>query len=570
MKKIMDFSPANCRNCYKCVRNCPVKAIRMVHDQAQIEESRCVACGACFVVCPQNARNIVSDLNVVKASIENKRMMMASVAPSYLAVYKQPKKWLAALRLLGFQVVEETAVGAQAVTQMYKEHIDGSENKNFITSCCPSVNLLVQRYYPELLQDLLPVESPMIVHSKLMAKKMDKKPFITFIGPCISKKKEAYPYQVNGVLNAVLTFEEVDAWIQEMGIDTAALEDSFPDMSGSNEGRIYPVENGILDGLKEHRKELVQLKVSGLANCKELFDSIRDGNVSGVLVEANACEGGCINGPAISSPKRNTQEHHYRLKVNMEEAVFQEYDCYNINNDDHFKQFLAEEFMHKTPSQEQIQKILTQIGKMSKEDELNCGACGYDTCREKAIATHNGMSHSEMCVPHMRTRAERMIDTIFDNSPNVIIIMDENLHVLEFNPTAEKLFKTKAVTMLNHPISNIIDDEDFVQVKRTGENVYGKKVFYQKYGLIVLLHVLYLPKQNMYLAIMHNMTEEEKKSTELLKLKENTLEAAQNVINKQMRVAQEIASLLGETTAETKVTLTKLQKIVRGEDGEMR
>lgn len=566
----MDFSPANCKNCYKCVRNCHVKAIKIIDDQAQIDDERCIKCGECFVVCPQNARNILSDLDLVQRSIDKGRTMIASIAPSYKGIYKEPKKIITALRKIGFTYVEETAFGAQVVTELYNSYTKNTNKTNLITSCCPSVNLLIEKYYPKLIDYLIPVDSPMIVHSKLIKEKYKEDIFITFIGPCISKKNEAYEENVRS-LDAVLTFDELDFWLLSKGIEIDELDESELEIEANKIGKSYPIENGILEGLDSIVEEkYLPIKISGIDNCKELFESMEKNNITNVFVEANSCIGSCIGGPGITCHGSNQQEAYIRLKKSLKKGFISEDDCYNFNNNFYEKEFLNKEAILETPSEEKIKEILRKIGKHTKEDELNCGACGYDSCRDKAIAVSQGMSHIEMCIPNMRTRAERLIDTIFYNSPNIIMILDENLNILEFNPTAEKTFLVSAEKMFKKPISYLIDDEDFLFVKDTRKDIISKKIYCKKHNFTALTSILYLSKQNLYLTIMHDLTEEDKKSRKLLELKESTLEAAQDVINKQMRVAQEIASLLGETTAETKITLMQLQNVVRKEVGDIK
>lgn len=568
--KVMDFSPANCKNCYKCVRNCHVKAIRIINDQAQIDDERCIKCGECFVVCPQNARNILSDLDLVQKSIEEGKTLIASIAPSYKGIYKEPKKLITALKKIGFTHIEETALGAQVVTKLYNSYAKDSNKTSLITSCCPSVNLLIEKYYPKLIDYLIPINSPMIVHSKLIKEKYKDDIFITFIGPCISKKNETYE-EASHNLDAILTFDELDSWLLSKGIVIDELDETELEIEANKIGKSYPIENGILEGLDDIVKEkYLPIKISGIDNCKELFDSMENNIITNVFVEANSCIGSCIGGPGVTCHGNNQQEAYIRLKNSIRKEVFCKNDCYKFNEDSYRKEFFNKETTLETPSEEEIKEILRKIGKHSKEDELNCGACGYDSCRDKAIAVFQGMSHIEMCIPNMRTRAERLINTIFYNSPNIIMILDENLNVLEFNPTAEKIFLITAEKMFKKPISYLMDQEDFLYVKNTKEDIISKKIYCMKYNFTALKSIIYLPKQNLFLTIMHDMTEEDKQSKKLVELKESTLEAAQNVINKQMRVAQEIASLLGETTAETKITLMQLQNIVRKEVGDIK
>jgi PAS domain S-box-containing protein len=199
---------------------------------------------------------------------------------------------------------------------------------------------------------------------------------------------------------------------------------------------------------------------------------------------------------------------------------------------------------------------------------LNCGGCGYNTCREKAQAVFEGMAEKNMCLPFMRGKAESVTNVIFENTPNIILFIDEKLNILEINPTGQKIFGVKEDFIKERPISIIMDEEPFKLVRDSRKSLLAQRVSYPDYGVVLLQNIMYLEKQNVILAIMSNITKEEKQRDELKRVKENAIDAAERVIEKQMRVAQEIASLLGETTAETKVTLTKLKNIALQETGE--
>jgi len=231
--KILDFFPANCKNCYKCVRNCSVKAIKMIDDQAQIVEDKCIACGKCFLVCPQNARNIHSDLDNVIDAVKKGKNVIMSIAPSYLGVYEEPYKLISALKHIGVSIIEETAIGASHITELYKDYFNNTNVKNAITTCCPSANMMIQTYYPELIKYMIPVDSPMIAHCKMIRKRHGDDAYITFLGPCISKKCEAHGYQLSGTINAVISFEELDKWLELNDIDISSFEDTHPDLEGS-------------------------------------------------------------------------------------------------------------------------------------------------------------------------------------------------------------------------------------------------------------------------------------------------------------------------------------------------
>lgn len=571
--KILDFVPANCKNCYKCVKNCSVKAIKMINDQAQIIEDRCVACGKCFLVCPQNARNILSDLdNVVNAINENKKVII-SIAPSYLGVYKNPYKLIGALKKFGVYAVEETSIGASKITELYKEYIENSDGKNIITSCCPSVNLMIQMYYPELLDNLIPIDSPMIAHSKMLRKKYGKDAYITFLGPCIAKKCEAYPYQVARIMDAVISFEELENYFIENNIDIDNCIEEVPDNTGNITGQRYPIERGILSGLTDvlHEKEYTNLAVSGAMHCRELFDALKNNDLRNICIEANMCEGGCMGGPAISKDEKNVYVRRILIKNKLKQNENANKAIEKINYSlDYTRKFRNRQLQEPKYTEKQVTDVLEKIGKHSKSDELNCGSCGYETCREKAISVLNGLSYPEMCLPYMRSKAERISNISFEYSPNILFIVDENLNILDLNPKAEQAFNAKVDHLRGEHLSKLMPIEDCEDVIKTGNSILSKKTTIDKYGLIVYSSIIYLPKLKILLGILLDVTDEEQKKDKLLTLKLSTIETADKVIEKQMRVAQEIAGLLGETTAETKTTLLKLKKIVADEESDIK
>mgnify|MGYP003763060459 FL=1 len=555
------------------MRTCPVKAIRINNDQAEILEERCVSCGACLVTCPQEARYIQSDLNKVKDLIDSGHQVIASIAPSFIGAFQMLDggQMVSALKQLGFYAVEETAIGAEIVTDAYQAEIKSNRRKNLITTCCPSVNDLIEKYYPTVIPDMLPIISPMIAHGKNIKEIYGADTQVVFIGPCVAKKHEAIDIRHQGIIQAVLTFDELDHWLLDEKIDIKTLESEPFIREPSKRGRRFPIIGGIEASVNQENHSYEVLHIDGMEECMEVLDSLAKRELSHVFLEMNICKGGCLNGPLMPKNRDSFYVRQHRVKEyvktslsRMNQANFQNTSKINLD-----KKFYNRSFHKVIASPDEIKHILRKMGKRVADDELNCGACGYNTCQEKAQAVHEGMSQRSMCIPHMRSKAESLTNIIFSNSPNVIFILDEEMKVKEFNPSAERLFQIKARDIKEKPITMLIDDYDFQKVKETKKNLYNQKVVYDHYGVVMMINALYVEKENIMLVIMTNITAQEKSKEELARVKENTLNAAQDVIEKQMRVAQEIASLLGETTAETKVTLTKLKNIVLGEAGEL-
>lgn len=569
---LLNFAEANCKNCYRCLRECPVKAIKIKNEQAIIIEDRCIGCGQCLAVCPQDARKIKSYISEIKEAIGHGKEVVASIAPSFAGAFdmEQPGQLVSALNSIGFKRVEETAIGAQLVAEEYSRITRDKPYKNIITTCCPSANYLVDTYYPSLTKFLLPVVSPMLAHGKLIKKVHGSQAFVVFIGPCTGKKIEAVSFQHRGIIDAVLTFDELSNWFNEEGIKLKGLEPMDFDAPADQKGSAFPLEGGVLESFmgNEHLVKYEKLKVHGVADCMNVLDSLSKDNISNICLEINICRGGCINGPAMPKSEGDFYKRQRRIKEYVEgknsSSSYNE-DINSLPELDLRKHFIERPVEKEIATEEDIKEILKSMGKLEPQDELNCGGCGYNTCREKAQAVFEGMAEMNMCLPFMRSKAESLTNVIFDNSPNIIMVVDKDLRVKEFNPGAEALFGIEVENIKDLPVTLVMDEEPFLKVFHKKESILSQKVSYRSCDAVLLQNFLYLEKENVILVIMTNISKEEKQRMELKRVKEKTLDAAQQVINKQMYVAQQIASLLGETTAETKVTLTKLKEITKEE-----
>ncbi|MCY6957119.1 [Fe-Fe] hydrogenase large subunit C-terminal domain-containing protein [Clostridium brassicae] len=572
----MNFSKASCKNCYKCLRSCPVKAIRFKNQQAKIVEERCIGCGHCLEVCPQNARDILSDLERVQQLITRGEKVIASIAPSFPAYFNlEEGKVVSALRKLGFSIVEETAMGAEVVSQAYEDYIKNNKLENYITTCCPSANYLIEKYFPRLVPYMIPVVSPMLTHGQILKKAYGKEAFVVFIGPCAAKKIEAEGLDDNKFIDAVLTFEEINRWILDCKLDLDSLNEEDFDKLACRRGESYPLGGGIISGIKKtlEKNNLQPISISGTEDCINVLKSMERESLKSVFLEISVCKGSCVGGPNMINNNDDYYEKLSRVKnyIKRREDMISTQDkvkCseVTIDNLNMHRTFQDKSLKIEEPSKEEIQRVLKEMGKFEDKDELNCGVCGYNTCKEKAKAICEGMAETDMCLHFMRNKAESLSNVIFENTPNIVMLLDGDLNIKEINPAAQEVFMVNDEKIKGKPISMLINDEDFRTVKETGKSIIGKRADYPQYNAILIQNIVYLKKQNLVLASMINIMEEEKNKIELLRVKENTLNVAQEVIDKQMRVAQEIAGLLGETTAETKVILNKLRKVISGDD----
>lgn len=569
---IIDFKKAECQNCYKCVRACPVKAIKVKEEQARIVESMCIGCGSCLKVCPQNAKHIASELDKVKDYLNKGYTVIVSLAPSYPAVFEEDRalKIVSALKRLGIAYVEETSAGAYIVEKRYDDYRGLKDNKTYITTSCPGIVNIITKYYHSLNGTLAPVLSPMACHGRMIKERYGKDVKVCFIGPCVAKKIEAS--QIDDI-DAVLTFDELQEWIAEAGIDFDALSEMPFDFNG-NCLRDFPVPDR-KDGLCDTGSDKMNIKVTGIERCIQIFKALENGTLTNAFINISLCDESCVSAPALENENEPVCLRLNRMKsflasnkglrrVCDEDAEFQESFYKKGKADTVYEPF---DLNQPVPSEELIKETLHRIGKYTKQDELNCGGCGYNSCREKAIAVINGMAEPYMCLPFMRQKAEAVSSLIFDITPNPIIILDINLDIVDINPSAQKLFDITKDFAKGKSIRYFMNDEDIKRVQQSSKDISVRKEILENYDAVVLKTIKYISKQNQILIILNNITELEKKEQNIRNMKINTLEIAQDVIDKQMRVAQEIASLLGETTAETKIALTQLKKIVYQEAG---
>ena len=565
---IIQFKEANCKNCYKCIRSCQVKSIAFKNEQAEITEKECILCGHCFLVCPQNAKYVESSIDKVKGFISNGDKVYVSVAPSFSACYKNVTfpKISSALKKLGCTGVEETSIGAAKVSKSFMELMEKHEMKNIITTCCPTLVLLVEKYYPELIPYLAPVDAPMTAHGKMMKEVYGPRIKTVFVGPCISKIHEAR--ESDGAIDAVLLFDELMQWLESEGIDLEAEDPDVREMKATV-NRLYPVPGGIIQTIdKPIRQNYKCVAVDGIDRCAEVLDSLRSGELENFFLEMNACPGSCLGGPGskeIAIPFLHVKDRTLQYAKNRTACSVPVTEDISL---DISREYTDRSLHRRVPSDEEIRQIFVRMGKTSEDKILNCGGCGYPTCRDKAIAVLQGKADIKMCLPFMREKAESISNVVLDNTPNAIVILDSDFNLMEYNKAAAELFRLNERNYVGRPVSMIIDCDDVDEVKKTGENIFDRKVFYKDLGITVKQSTIFIRENSMYLLLIKDITEDERQQKKIGEMRAETMEVTQEVINKQMRVAQEIASLLGETTAETKLALTSLKKYIQESEDE--
>ena len=558
MPNCLTLKKSNCKNCYKCIRHCPVKSIRFSGNQAHIIGNECILCGQCFVVCPQNAKEIVGETEKVKVLLQSKVPVVVSLAPSFVANYDGVgiESMRDAVKKLGFYDVEETAVGATIVKNEYERMLREDGRDIIISSCCHSVNLLIQKYFPDVLQYLADVLSPMQAHCMDIKRRIPNAKTV-FIGPCVAKKDEAEYY--SGIVDAVLTFEELTQWLNEEHIELR--KETLP--NEKSRARFFPTAGGILKTMAQNEPGYTYMAVDGVENCIAAIRDIESGNVHRCFIEMSACSGSCIGGPVMEKYHRSPVRDYTAVATFAGEKDFdvEQPDMVSVRkNFEHIEKKLPE------PSEEEIRDVLRQMGKFKPSQELNCGSCGYNTCREKAIAVCQGKAEISMCLPYLKDKAESFSDTIVKNTPNGLIVINEKLEVQQINAAAQKILNLRSASdVLSDNIIRILDPSDFVQVIESGRGIYDKRTYLAEYNRYVEETIVPDHESRMLICIMRDVTDEENEREKKESISRQTIEVADKVVDKQMRIVQEIASLLGETAAETKIALSKLKESVADE-----
>ena len=559
MATCLTLKKSNCKNCYKCIRNCPVKAIRFSGNQAHIIGNECILCGHCFVVCPQDAKEIVDGTEKARVLLQSGAPVYVSLAPSFIANYDGVgiESMRRALQKLGFADVEETAVGATIVKNEYERMLRDEQRDVLISSCCHSVNLLIQKYFPSCLEYLADVMSPMQAHCADLKKRHPEAKTV-FIGPCVAKKDEAEYYE--GLVDAVLTFEELTNWFKAERIEPEKEIDTTPE----SRARFFPTTGGVLKTMAQDAPGYAYVALDGVENCIAALKDIESGKIHKCFIEMSACVGSCIGGPVMEKYHRSSPVKDYVAVSGY--AGEKDFEVDQPAPMGLKKNFTMIQHKLAQPSEAEIMAVLRQMGKFKPSDELNCGTCGYNSCREKAIAVIQGKSEASMCLPNLLDKAESFSDTIVRNTPYGLIVLTENLEVQQVNRAARKIMNIRASSdVLGEPVIRILDPTVFASVMSSGRTVRDQRVYLAEYKKYVEQTVVYDPDSHLLVGIMRDITDDEAEREKKSRINKQTIEVADTVVEKQMRIVQEIASLLGETAAETKIALTKLKESIGDE-----
>ncbi len=551
-----------CHDCYKCIRECHVKAIKIQDNSASVIDERCIACGHCVTVCPSKAKRVRNDIeNVKRLFLQNKKVYV-SLAPSWIGAFDTTKeKMITVLKKLGFEAVSETALGAQEVSIECAKVLNTAENNGlFISSACPVIVDYIRLYKPSFAKNIVPVASPALTHAKMLKKEFGDDIAVVFIGPCIAKKKESDSHQ--NLIDVALTFEELNYWLKEEFITFKETEvkekvDFVP--QSAYEGALYPIEGGMLETIKKvgiDKKKVSLISISSIRNFDKALDGINLDKLNNkIFVEALGCEGGCVNGPCLSSEKGVIAVSADVLhSTKFRKQIPTEADT--VVNENYYPNPVKK---HKYPI-EQIEEALRRISKHTFEDELNCSGCGYSTCRDFVNALIAGDAEASMCVSYMRKIAVRKAAAMVRCMPAAVVMIDKNLNILESNDAFMRMFcddmyeifASREEGLIGAAIDRIVPFGDVLKsALKSNEDIH--KEHYPINNKLYDISAFTIEDGEIAGAVITDVTKSEMDREKIAK-------RAREVIAKNIATVQEIACLLGEHMVETEVLLDSIAK----------
>ena len=543
---------ARCRDCHRCLRVCPVSAIRMADGQAAVDPARCIACGACIRECPQGAKTYRRDIDAAQAFIDSGAVVAASLAPSFAAEFRGWRRGrvVSALRKLGFAHVAETAVGAWHCAKETAAAM--KPGGPCVCTACPAVVNFVEKYRPDLADRLVPAASPMVAHARHIKAKLGGGTRVVFIGPCVAKKTEAERPGASAV-DTVLTFAELKEWFARKGVDLAACEESGFDETPAGQSRLFPLPGGLLKtaSMDTDPASPAQLMVSGPDEVKGAMDALAAGLEAGI--EPLFCKDGCLGGPGFGEAGNVFERRVELVRYNSETAA----GAAAATAADLKADYAGRPVERPVFTEQQIEAVFAATGKMDNEQRLNCGACGYNTCRDKAIAVLEGMAVPEMCIPLMRRMAEQRTDRIITTSPNGIVLLNKELQIISMNPAFRQMFACTD-ELIGRPVSYLMDPEPFEKVAAGEVEQVNCVTRHEKYGLVCRQIIYAMPQERQIACILVNVEDSRNASAKAEHLRNKTLAQAQQLLEHQISMAQQIAKYLGESTAHGEELVRKI------------
>ena len=558
MERCLVSKTDNCKNCYKCIRSCRLKAISFRDNRASIIPEDCVLCGSCYNICPQKLKVVRNDVDKVKQLIKEHDVYV-SLAPSFVSYYDQSdiETMRETLKKLGFKDVEETAIGATIVKDAYDRMLEEEDRDIIISSCCHTVNTLIQKHYPDCKKYLADVLSPMCAHG-LNLKKRYEGCKVVFIGPCIAKKDEGDHHEQ---IDAVLTFEELDQWLENDHVELITTDNK--EISEKSKARLFPTSGGILKTMACRNENYDYLVVDGMKNVISALKDIQEGRLHKCFIEMSSCQGSCVAGP-ISKRKKTSA----LIKTSLVDryAGKKDFEYQGTEYEDIKTAYNGTPIQHRQPSEEEVEAMLEKMGKKDLKDRLNCGCCGYDSCKAKAIAIIRGNANIDMCLPLLMEKSQSLANNIVNNTPNGLMVLDEELNIGLLNNTmCQILSLDRPDDFIHQHVAALLDPTDFFEAL-AGKHITNQFEYLENYDRYIEKTISYDPKFKVLVCVVRDITKQQLQKMAHEKLVNDTIRITDSLLDQNMRSVHEIASLLGETAAETKVALENLKGLVKDDE----
>lgn len=547
-----------CQDCYKCIRECPVKAIRVSGGFATVSPEMCILCGRCVASCPNGAKRVRDDLPNAKSLLVSGRKVIASVAPSFVAEFPgiRPRQLIRGLKQLGFYAVSETALGAQQVSASVSKLMNQEPPEVWISSACPTVVEYIRKYHPECLPHISSLLSPVLAHCKMLRAHYGDDIGIVFIGPCIAKKIDAEQHPE--LLDIVLTFEDLTRWFGERNINVGELHELPTDIfepEEAREGALYPIEGGMIPGNVRAKgaHDSHYMSFSGLRSVGQAIEGVADWKPEhNVFLELTACAGSCVNGPKSMRNRSIARKRYEVIRYTKSPDSSPRGATLDIRGD-----FEPSPIWQNGHTDMQLLDALRSVGKTAPEDELNCGGCGYDSCRQFAHALIDRNAERIMCATYMRKLAQKKANALIRKMPSAVVIVDEKLKIVECNANFIRMFPAEAELGEAFPpgLEGVALDQIvpfsylFERVIESGEDIVGRDIRYNRN--ILNASIFNIDPHAVAGGIFLDITEPAFQ-------KEQIIERAREVVQKNLKTVQQIAYLLGENAAESEITLNTI------------
>ncbi len=554
-----------CQDCYKCLRHCPTKAIKVVNGKATVMPERCIACGICVGVCPNKAKHIRDDLRRAGSLFTDGVKVIAALAPSWTSEFSKCSngQMIKALKCLGFQMVSETALGAQMISQRLAQELKNSDKKLVLSSACPAADAFVSKYLPEFTNCITDVISPVLAHCELLKSFYGNDIKVVFFSPCIAKKNEADAR--NDLLSCSLTFKDLHEWFDKKNIVPEKITpdgDEVFSPEKAEDGVLYPVEGGMLRTIKLRGGADIQyVTISGIADIEQALSGLDVKDLQKpVFLELLACKGGCINGPCMSENRPGL----LNIVANLNKAEIPEYLSTTGAELAVGGAYLNDHIDKAGCTDEELRLALLRVGKSSDEDELNCGGCGYDTCREFAKALLDGRAEPVMCLSYLRNMAQKKANAMIRCMPSSVVIVNNDMKIVESNKHFAMLVGSDAMDIWNAsegmegasleklvPFAHL-----FKENLENGDDIHKSSL--KAWDKILDVSIFSIETGHIAGAVISDVTNPGMRREQIAK-------RARMVIKKNLETVQSIAANLGENMAETEILLRSLAKDYAGE-----